>query len=556
MPYMPSTTQTFLLFLSLSLLSYTPVCAFRGDANFPALCNAVRLEMILADPSLANNTNLECRDSYTPEKEPALSISISVSECLRRCPRYQAAKLNVLNQWIGPLVGFLLPALAFVITIPRPLHLPQGDKRFASRKLIAIRSLLLALCINLVDIILWIITVFAFAGPMIAGSIHEAVIDHAALTYAESALTSDPFGALAAVTFTLVGSMNPDKGDLSGMIYSYILESPHGKRKLENLLSLLPSYGARVGVPIVFYLGAYAYALFDAKSKIGDNDTAHAVAFGLWYGVVVIVAIVSSSVLGIDNPSSLNAVFSENMSPATLPLLENNTSRTEESFLSRFAFHNPPFVPAWLYSRARNFNLWTENAKTALPFPPVLIAKIHSHTPRFLSGLLASVLIALPCAGACWISYSTPSVGFGCRSVCHLIYAGSQIILILVWWTWHNAPTTSKSSNFSFSSISVLFLSTIALVAGLVSSIGGTIMQLVGVFKNCICKASLMYLLPASRKGAIVLLANDMKEHRDNARWWIVVGSVGVAFIGSIGVLGWAYQARVRARVRECLKKL
>ncbi|KAF2018467.1 hypothetical protein BU24DRAFT_491426 [Aaosphaeria arxii CBS 175.79] len=531
----------------------------KGNANFSSLCEDVRKEMILRDPSLENNTNLECRSSYELEKPPALSISISVSECLERCPGYEASKHNVLNQWIGPLVGFLLPALAFVISIPRPIRLPRHERWFAARKLVAYSWLVLAMGLMLLDILFWIIAVFAFAGPLVAGSIHEAFVDHMVLGYAEKNISSDPSTALLAISFTLVGSLQPHEGDLSGNIYAYILDSPFGKQKLRSLLALLPSYGARVGVPIVFYLGAYAYALFDAKSKLGDNDTAHAVAFGLWYGVVVIVAIVSSAVLGIDNPASLEAILSENIELEPFLASENSEALKSPSRSSEpksYHFHSSIFRTVWLWERARVFQEWSRKNSVDAS----VSAYIKASTPRVISGLLASVLIALPCAGACWISYSTPMVGFGCRSTVHLIYATSQIILILVWWLYYSSPTRilakQKGKNCTESAIAVYALAAMALAAAIISSIGGTIMQLVGVFKNCICKASLKYLLPGSRAGGMVSLANDMQEHRDNARWWIIVGSIGVAFVGLVAVASWAYQTRVRQRCLALINRL
>ena len=81
-------------------------------------------------------------------------------------------------------------------------------------------------------------------------------------------------------------------------------------------------------------------------------------------------------------------------------------------------------------------------------------------------------------------------------------------------------------------------------------------MQLVGVFKNCVCKASLQYLLPGSWSLGTVNLANDTQEHRDHAKWWIVVGSIGVAFIGLVSVVGWVYQARVRSRFQRIIEAL
>lgn len=43
---------------------------------------------------------------------------------------------------------------------------------------------------------------------------------------------------------------------------------------------------------MIFYMGAFVYALLDAQKNLGDNDTSHAIALGLWYSIIVLVAII------------------------------------------------------------------------------------------------------------------------------------------------------------------------------------------------------------------------------------------------------------------------
>ena len=44
---------------------------------------------------------------------------------------------------------------------------------------------------------------------------------------------------------------------------------------------MLESFGSAVGAPIVFFTGGFAYTIADTLSQLGDNDTAHALAFGM-----------------------------------------------------------------------------------------------------------------------------------------------------------------------------------------------------------------------------------------------------------------------------------
>jgi hypothetical protein len=42
------------------------------------------------------------------------------------------------------------------------------------------------------------------------------------------------------------------------------------------------SFGSAVGAPIVFFASGFAYTIADTLSRLGDNDLAHALAFGMW----------------------------------------------------------------------------------------------------------------------------------------------------------------------------------------------------------------------------------------------------------------------------------
>jgi hypothetical protein len=538
--------------------------AFSGNANFSKLCEQIREEWITNDSKLENVTHLVCRSTYSPNEKAALPITIGVSECLQRCPGYEISSKHILTQWVGPFVGFLLPALAFVISIPRPIRIPRYERLFGLPLIKSAPWLLAALVLMAVDIILWIFVVFAFAGPLVAGSIHEAFIDHSVLQHAENVRKRDPEAALHAIAFALIGSLEPRKGDLKRKVHAFVVESPRARRKLLSLLSLLPSYGARVGVPITFYLGAFAYALFEANSRLGDNDTSHAVAFGLWYGVVVIVAIVASSVLGVDNPASLEAVFDDDdlfELPVTTNAHNGDSTTTAVKLPARvnsrsYHFHDSPFRTIWIWKRARVMQEWTRKNMV----DGFIADKVESSVPRIMSACLASFLVTIPCAGAYSISYYTPQVGLGCRSAIQLIYGISQLVLIVAWWLYysshHRITQKEKNQRFSFTSASVYAVTSVTLFAALFSSIGGTIMQLVGVFKNCICKASLKYLLPKKRAGGVVLLSNDTSAHRNNATLWIIVGSIGIGYIALTCIIGWLYQARTRSRCKRILELL
>lgn len=43
----------------------------------------------------------------------------------------------------------------------------------------------------------------------------------------------------------------------------------------------LCSFGSTVGAPILFSVGGFIFTVIDIQNSLGDNDSAHALAFGM-----------------------------------------------------------------------------------------------------------------------------------------------------------------------------------------------------------------------------------------------------------------------------------
>ncbi|KAH8769691.1 hypothetical protein BGZ57DRAFT_897524 [Hyaloscypha finlandica] len=78
-------------------------------------------------------------------------------------------------------------------------------------------------------------------------------------------------------------------------------------------------------------------------------------------------------------------------------------------------------------------------------------------------------------------------------------------------------------------------------------------MQLLGVYRNCICKAGLRYWLNTA--GGTVNLASDTQAHRDSGLLWGRFAEVGLVFIGIFCVLGWGYFMRMKAMLAKEIDK-
>ena len=78
-------------------------------------------------------------------------------------------------------------------------------------------------------------------------------------------------------------------------------------------------------------------------------------------------------------------------------------------------------------------------------------------------------------------------------------------------------------------------------------------MQLLGVYRNCLCKAGLRY---AMRKGGIVPLATNTQGHRDSAKLWFGAGIGGLVLLVLLVGGGYYYRLRMRERCKAAIRGL
>ncbi|KAI9768522.1 MAG: hypothetical protein M1839_004011 [Geoglossum umbratile] len=279
--------MTLHLLPAIFMLSMPTFVTAVGKANFTAACRDVRLQMIANNQSLAGEPRLQCGAQYSSSTPPAMQILTDLPTCLRLWPGWQISDPNLLGQWVGPLVGFLLPALIFVLSIPRApnFRMPRGEKNLNRNIFLSIGWLGIIFFLMVIDVLLWIIVVFGLAGPMMVGAMDEGIKDWRILREVKSGNLNGQEKRYT-LTLILIGTFKPKPGALAENAFRDIcntrtVSSQEARHKLHQLLNHQGSYGIQVGAPVAFYLGAYAYALFDASSKLGDNDTAHAIAFGV-----------------------------------------------------------------------------------------------------------------------------------------------------------------------------------------------------------------------------------------------------------------------------------
>lgn len=130
-----------------------------------------------------------CGATWNGDFTGAPVVRVGYDWCLSECGGWELSHVDVLSQWIGPLVQFILPSLAFCLNVPRSKKLaipnsifqahPRTIKGFATYWI----RLLYAMFLMTVDTFVWLSICFAFAGPMLLSAVYEFVLDRMVLEF-------------------------------------------------------------------------------------------------------------------------------------------------------------------------------------------------------------------------------------------------------------------------------------------------------------------------------------------------------------------------------------
>lgn len=591
-----------------------------------------------------------CGATFDGDLGGAPVVSVPYGWCSAQCPGWEVSRRDAMQQWIGPLVQFIVPSLAFCSNVPRTRKLRIPDIVFKAhpRTVVGLLTywirLLGALVLMTIDTVVWLAICFAFAGPMLLSAVYEYALDRKVLEFLAppnqkpldipvrlraQLLLAVVIGNLRMATLEMEDAESVETE--SSMSSSNLKENKTGKgrarcrmvhnsiwkrvmtmvdehegdievgnqrdgvvslsTKLKALLNSQTSFGSTIGAPILFFVGSFIYTVLDADSNLGDNDTAHALAFGLWWMVIPYLAMISCAMLAPNSPSTLHGIVcdggnSVRMDKYELSFWKQHWMKIKgykglRFIVTQLEGYSPMETPfegrfrtVKLWKRGLNKRQWVQEAINDYLVPNncregegsdrIPEAELRRHlTLNCLDCsyvLIVSLFAVLtPSALAFLTSYTTPQAGLSCRSLTYLIYAISQACEMALWtfaarlrirygtlWSEVN-PIVKRICWWG-----QVFVGFFAIFA----AVGGTLMQLVGVYRSCACQVPAAHWPRLSDSVYVVLSDNTAADIDAAKRWWKITGSTGVGIAALVCALAWWHQRRLRRVFRDEADKL
>lgn len=450
----------------------------------------------------------------------------------------------------------------------------------------ALFSLCIAGVIVTIDTTMWIFTIMIAPGPFIFSGLVEAIYGYSVIRNLNTSHTGrgqecpeglDRPEKVELLTAVVAGNLGiegvpADPQRELGEIFD-IHERPEEVRvRLRAMLACQYPFGAAVGAPILLYIGSFVYSLDTLNNVKGDHETARALAFGIWWMNIVHVAAISGCLLASNNPSTAAGFVKRRMEEVSYEDRKDfarEHSEMEDTIQSRVEnwsglplSYEARYEPVWMWTRGKSIAAWLR--RTSAWQKPWFRESIEITVQGWIFlAATAYVLVFLPCTLAFWIEYTTLPIGVGCRALTILVYAGAQLVfVILSAWShfkasqsnehWKCHPWLKRLRRPVTGYIVAVLLLLPAWICAMFTTFAGTLMEISGIYQNCYCAATGYWTF----HNATVSLATDTESDRQSSWHWKRAGYTAVIFLACVTYLGWWGQRYLHETFIERVKHL
>jgi hypothetical protein len=457
--------------------------------------------------------------------------------------------------------------------IPRRwrLDFPEQFFKVGRHRIFTISKLafsLPAIClVAALDMIGWITCIMTFAGPMVFGGVQEMLLDYRVVRFLKGNLDIAAKEKLEVVVALLCGNFDQAPHDPTLRIHASLnpptftevtLESI--KSRLVTIMNAQTSFGMAIGIPAVFFLASFLY-------NAAQPTPTGTVSFGIFWMVLVLVAIISGTLLAGNSPNAVSVLMVGNhiRRPRTRLVLLNDMYNSELY----------P-VPMWdrgfsKYQWLKNTTLWQDRRGV---HQSLFKKKIEFCRWSWVVATITTwLLVATPCLLSWSFDYLLPWPWLGCLSLLYTIYLATQTWLILValvlayldapfhsvWRSLHSLSEGTPRSIFFRSCLLIITAVTgVVTLTAAVLTVVGSIFQLSDRFETCFCStpASSWFQPPAQRISFLYseYTSQSHGEYANNLDISLCWGAA--AFTCIICSLGWWYQRSLRGALREVIENI
>ncbi|KAI4594568.1 hypothetical protein KJ359_007656 [Pestalotiopsis sp. 9143b] len=341
-----------------------------------------------------------------------------------------------------------------------------------------------------------------------------------------------------------------------------------------------------MGAPILFFVGGFIYTVLDIDNQLGDNDQAHALAFGTWWMTIPYLAIVACAMLSSNSASALQGIVYDGGDRAarekhelsfwdqlkdkikSLPLGKILSGHMGGYSLIEHTYEGH-FQTVTMWNRGPNKRRWVHEAvreyakdREAMDEDEDIMSleQVRKGLKLTLGDkrnvvVCTLFLLLTPSLLAFLVSYNTPRKSLSCRTLTYLVYGVSQVCEMLLWtWEvylkvkygprWSDTKTPAKAINWWAQAFVAFF--------AILAAVGGTFMQLLGVYRSCACMIPVQYWLKPDDPETYINLSTNTAESIVAAQnYWTVIGTVAVVALSVACSLCWWHQRRLRKVFRE-----
>ena len=286
-------------------------------------------------------------------------------------------------------------------------------------------------------------------------------------------------------------------------------------------------------------------------------------AFGMFFMTIPHIAIISGLPLAGNEPNILEQIMG---------MKSADEERLKWGVVTWF--YDSRYHPASLWHRGRSKRIWVLRTIHHNPSEREHLEKGLAIGIKDWATVIAcaGVLIGTPSILALLTSYFTPQVGLSCRSGTFLLYLLCQIWLIML-WIWdiestylddqgvpHTPVTRSVLTGLPNSTLWQAYLwksqTLVACSISVFTGIGGTLMQIIGVFRNCLCNINVDRWGKSRFTAEIVISTNSAGDIYRGSTVWKGTSIAATVFLGVVTFVGWWYQRVLRQQYKVMISRI